>query len=62
MHELEPQIIDLLQHEVAQHQGIKWYMALTAEYSRLNLNGEQITTEQVFRSDTAIAVKISQTL
>ena len=48
--------MDLLQHEIAQHQGIKWYMALTAEYSRLNLNGDQITTEQVFRSDTVIAV------
>ena len=56
MNELEPQTIDLLQHEMARHQGIKWYMALTVEYSRLNRDGDQITTEQVFRSDTAIAV------
>ena len=55
MNELEPQIIDLLQHEIDQHQGIKWYMALTAEYTKLNLDGDQITSEQVFRSDTTIA-------
>ena len=55
MNELEPQIVNLLQHELTQHHGIKWYMALTAEYSKLNLDGDQITTEQVFRSDTVIA-------
>ena len=52
MNELEFRVTDMLQHEMERHQGIKWYMALTAEYSRLNLDGEQITTEQVFRSDT----------
>ena len=52
MSELEFRVTDMLQHEMERHQGIKWYMALTAEYSRLNLDGEQITTEQVFRSDT----------
>ena len=55
MNELEPQIVDLLQQEMAQHQGIKWYMAVTAEYTKLNLDGDQIALEQVFRSDTAIA-------
>ena len=56
MNELEPQVIELLQHEIVQHQGIKWYMALTIEYSKLTTDGGQITTEQVFRSATVIAV------
>ena len=56
MNELELQVTDLLQQEMERHQGIKWYMALTAEYSKLNLEGEQITTEQVFRSSTVAVV------
>ena len=56
MNELEFHVTDLLEHEREQHLGIKWYMAITAEYSKLNADGEQITTEQVFRSATAAAV------
>ena len=56
MNELELHVTDLLQHEREQHIGIKWYMALTVEYSKLNLEGEQITTEQIFRSATVAAV------
>ena len=40
MNELELHVTDLLQHEREQHIGIKWYMALTVEYSKLNLEGE----------------------
>ena len=56
MNELEPQVVHLLHQEKTQHQGIKWYMALTAEYSKLNMDGGLITTEQVFRSDTVSVV------
>ena len=56
MNELEFRVTDLLEHERDRHLGIKWYMALTAEYSKLNVDGDQITTEQVFTSATAAAV------
>ena len=56
MNELEPEVTDLLEQEMERHQGIKWYMELTAEYSKMNLDGDRITTEQIFRSDTTIAV------
>ena len=36
--------------------GIKWYIALTAEYSKQNLEGAVVTTQQVFRSSTQAAV------
>ena len=31
MNELQFRVTDMLHHEMEQHQGIKWYMALTAE-------------------------------
>ena len=56
MNELELQVTELLQNERERHLGIKWYMALTAEYSKMNAEGEKVTTEQVFRSATVPAV------
>ena len=56
MNELESEVTDLLKQEMERHQGIKWHMELTAEYYKMNQDGERITTEQIFRSDTTIAV------
>ena len=56
MNELELQVTNMLQHEMERHRGIKWYMALTAEFSKTNAAGELITSEQVFRSVTMFVV------
>ena len=56
MNELEYEVTDLLKQEMERHQGIKWHMELTAEYYKMNQDGERIATEQIFRSDTTIAV------
>ena len=56
MNELEHNVTDLLIRERALHQGIKWYMALTVKYFKVDAAGDQLTSEQVFRSSTAAAV------
>ena len=56
MKELEQEVTDLLRNEREKHRGIKWYMALTCEYSKLSVDGERQISEQVFRSRTFAAV------
>ena len=50
MNELEHDVTDLLTRERELHQGIKWYMALTVKYFKVDADGERLTSEQVFRS------------
>ena len=56
MNELEHDVTNMLIRERELHQGIKWYMALTVKYFKVDADGEQLTSEQVFRSSTAAAV------
>ena len=56
MNELEHNVTDLLIRERELHQGVKWYMALTVKYFKVDAAGEQHTSDQVFRSSTVAAV------
>ena len=56
MNELQDEIRDRLRQHLHDHHGIKWYIAITATYSKLNNEQERISTEQVFRSTTLTAV------
>ena len=56
LNELQQQIRDILVQHRQEHNGIKWYIALNTRYVKIDDDGERLTTEPVFRSETAAAV------
>lgn len=56
MSSLEEQMINVLNEDLAAHKGIKWFIAVTIRYSRLNAESETIYTEALFATDVYIAV------
>ena len=56
LNELQQQVRDVLRQHRQEHQGIKWYMALNVRYVKIGEDGERMTTEPLFRSDTVAAV------
>ena len=59
LNELQQQVRDVLRQHRQEHHGIKWYMALNVRYVKIGEDGERMTTEPLFRSDTVAAVNDS---
>ena len=56
LQELEERIVEVLIVDIEQHQNIKWYVAVCAQYSKLGNEQQVITTEVVFTNETQVSL------
>ena len=59
MHELERDITDRINYDRIRHRGVKWYLSVAAQYSKVRPDGEIVTTEIWFNSTTMISLEAS---
>ena len=56
MEELERDITDRIKYDCMRHRGVKWYLSIAAQYSKVSSNGDIVTTTVGFHSTAVITL------
>ena len=59
MWELERDITDRIKYDCIRHRGVKWYLSIAAQYSRVTSDGDIVTTDIGFHSTAVITLDVA---